>query len=787
MPSDAPGGLCPACVLLGASGEIDPPGIPSLEEIQTAFPQFEILECIGRGGMGVVYKVRQPQLDRLLALKILLPGLDHDPGFAERFSREARALAKLGHPNIVAVHDFGETGGFFWLTMEYVDGVNLRQAMQAARFTPAQALALIPDLCAALQYAHDHGILHRDIKPENILLDTRGKVKIADFGIARIAGDDRNEFTLTRTGSVLGSAAYIAPEQIERPQDVDHRADLYSLGVVFYEMLTGELPLGRFPAPSEKSASDPRLDEVVFRTLEKEREKRYQSADALKGGVETAQANPPPSTKLQSLDSTNLPSRILPWSLGLLGGGLITSGVGYFTSPTILGLGAIAFIFGTLGCWWLLIGMKSGRCETTHRKLLLTVAFFPALLGLLWLVSISPLLNFPDMIYSRQPLPLLWIILPFVVSVIGGKLLWKLISLPGNDPPTPRFGTFQKFAFITGTLALLLSMLAAKHMSVQLNLLKNYHGYTFLIREARTFNLLKDEDAALVKEAATKAAGEYAGLYRIEYPPWFRAKDRSNSLNRPGTMGIDFVLDVPWSAERATEHIKSYEHRLRSLLPPRIRIDSGNRGLHDREVQQVQTMTRGVFSLALVILLGSASLLSIFTRKKDFIVTLAAGLIATVVLNAISTWPIPAILPPSLGDRPALPALPVHDEDFSSAESAVNSLLKAAELGNAPTFLKALNTDRLTADQIVEIQEFMPFFAACKRDGPFEFEDSGSTAKAFMTFWSQRLPNKPRMREGFNLPLLSKEGRWSIDGDKLPGLFNYLRDRAAFPYFESDE
>jgi serine/threonine protein kinase len=285
LPPDAPGGLCPVCVLLGARGDSVPTDLPPIDEIRAALPQFEILECIGRGGMGVVYKARQPQLDRLVALKILLPGLEHDPGFAERFSREARALAKLSHPNIVAVHDFGESGGYFWLTMEYVDGVNLRQAMQAARFTPAQALALIPELCAALQYAHDHGVLHRDIKPENILLDPKGRVKVADFGIARMAGEERMEFTLTRTGSVLGSAAYVAPEQIERPHEVDHRADLYSLGVVLYEMLTGELPLGRFPAPSEKSASDPRLDEVVFRTLEKEREKRFQSADELKSGV----------------------------------------------------------------------------------------------------------------------------------------------------------------------------------------------------------------------------------------------------------------------------------------------------------------------------------------------------------------------------------------------------------------------------------------------------------------------------------------------------------------------
>lgn len=317
LPPDAPGGLCPVCVLLGARGDAVPADLPPIDEIRAALPQFEILECIGRGGMGVVYKARQPQLDRLVALKILLPGLEHDPGFAERFSGEARALAKLSHPNIVAVHDFGESGGYFWLTMEYVDGVNLRQAMQAARFTPAQALALIPELCAALQYAHDHGVLHRDIKPENILLDPKGRVKVADFGIARMAGEERMDFTLTRTGSVLGSAAYVAPEQIERPHEVDHRADLYSLGVVLYEMLTGELPLGRFPAPREKSASDPRLDEVVFRALEKEREKSFQSAEALGAGVEGSAATFPKQTPVKASASFTNEGKLPVWSIGL--------------------------------------------------------------------------------------------------------------------------------------------------------------------------------------------------------------------------------------------------------------------------------------------------------------------------------------------------------------------------------------------------------------------------------------------------------------------------------------
>jgi tRNA A-37 threonylcarbamoyl transferase component Bud32 len=260
--------------------------LPNIDELKAAFPHLEILELIGQGGMGFVYKARQPKLDRFVALKILPQSLASDPTFTERFTREGRVLAKLNHPNIVGVHDFGQANGFFYLLMEFVTGVNLRQAMEAGRFTPAQALALVPEICEALQYAHMQAILHRDIKPENILLDTNGRVKIADFGIAKLLGEPKLEAALTGTGSAIGTPQYMAPEQIEHPAAVDHRADIYSLGVVLYELLTGELPLGNFPPPSEKTPVNPGVDAVVLRALEKQREKRYQSAQDVKTGVQ---------------------------------------------------------------------------------------------------------------------------------------------------------------------------------------------------------------------------------------------------------------------------------------------------------------------------------------------------------------------------------------------------------------------------------------------------------------------------------------------------------------------
>jgi tRNA A-37 threonylcarbamoyl transferase component Bud32 len=267
---------------------------PEPAELARQFPQLDILELLGQGGMGAVYKARQRQLDRLVALKILSPQLVQDAAFAERFVREARSLARLNHPRIISVYDFGKTeAGLFYFIMEFVDGTDLRQVMQAGKLSPPEALAIVPQICEALQYAHDEGIVHRDIKPENILLDKKGRVKIADFGLAKLLARPASVYTLTRAGQRMGTPHYMAPEQIEHPHQVDHRADIYSLGVVFYEMLTGELPLGRFPPPSQKVYIDVRLDEVVLKTLEKEPQRRYQHASEVKTDVETISSTSP--------------------------------------------------------------------------------------------------------------------------------------------------------------------------------------------------------------------------------------------------------------------------------------------------------------------------------------------------------------------------------------------------------------------------------------------------------------------------------------------------------------
>jgi serine/threonine protein kinase len=310
--------------------DLSPVEIADAAQIASRLPQFDRIQLIGRGGMGVVYKARQIALDRIVALKILPPSNALTQGFVERFQREARSLAKLCHPNIVMVYDFGATNGLYYLVMEFVDGVDLRQMIRGRRLAPSEALAVIPGICDALQFAHDEGVVHRDIKPENILFDKKGRVKIADFGLAKILGTEPVDTRLTLSGAVMGTPRYMAPEQLYKPESVDQRADIYSLGVVFYEMLTGEMPVGRFPLPSEKAQIDTRLDKIVLRTLEQDVNRRYQQASQVRDDLEhvtrkdetadtPAPALPAIATEVHALDVAFLAIVLGAMTIGWLG------------------------------------------------------------------------------------------------------------------------------------------------------------------------------------------------------------------------------------------------------------------------------------------------------------------------------------------------------------------------------------------------------------------------------------------------------------------------------------
>ncbi len=263
-----------------------------LAGVEALFPDLEIISMLGRGGMGLVYKARQLDLDRVIALKILDPELGKQAAFQERFLQEARAMARLEHPNIVRLLDYGQRGALYYLFLEYVDGADLRGLLNSDTLQPRRALTIVPQICDALGYAHDMGIVHRDIKPENILIDSTGRIRITDFGLAKLVTEEDTRLRLTATGTFMGTPYYVAPEQVGAPQEVDQRADIYSLGVVFYELLTGDLPLGNFEPPSAKTGIRADLDEVVLKSLEQEPRHRFQHASELKVAVAKAVAGP---------------------------------------------------------------------------------------------------------------------------------------------------------------------------------------------------------------------------------------------------------------------------------------------------------------------------------------------------------------------------------------------------------------------------------------------------------------------------------------------------------------
>ena len=259
--------------------------------------RYEIVRHLARGGMAEVYLAHDQLLDRRVALKVLFPEFARDPAFVQRFRREAQSAANLNHPNIVAVFDWGEEDGTYFIVMEYVEGRSVREAIQSdGPLYPNLAADLASDIAGALGFAHRNGVVHRDVKPGNILLTPQGQVKVTDFGIARAAGASEG---LTQTGSVMGTATYFSPEQAQG-LPVDARSDVYSLGIVLYEMVcgvppfSGESPISvaykhvreEAPKPTVVNPDVPvALENIILTAMAKTPDGRYASADDMRADL----------------------------------------------------------------------------------------------------------------------------------------------------------------------------------------------------------------------------------------------------------------------------------------------------------------------------------------------------------------------------------------------------------------------------------------------------------------------------------------------------------------------
>ncbi len=254
------------------------------EEKQIKIGDYILTGKIGQGGIAEVYKGRQESLNRDVAIKILSANLNTDSDIVRRFERESLVIARLSHPNIVHVIDRGKAGGRYYFVMEFVDGTSLREVMESPKIPIPVKLDMVVQVCKALDYAHKNGVIHRDIKPTNILVDRQGNARVADFGIAQFVGAPESE--MTSTDVVLGTVSYMSPEQKISSTNVDQTTDIYSVGIIIYEILVGKKPQGHFKLPSEVNVDIPRaFDTIVQKCLAQEPKDRYQTAVELKDAL----------------------------------------------------------------------------------------------------------------------------------------------------------------------------------------------------------------------------------------------------------------------------------------------------------------------------------------------------------------------------------------------------------------------------------------------------------------------------------------------------------------------
>lgn len=271
---------------------------PTCAQMQALLPQYEFLDLIGRGGMGAVYKAVQTSLHRPVAIKCLPPDLLRtSEDSAERFRQEAWTMAQLNHPGIVSVFDSGAAGECLFIAMEYVDGLDLGNRLKKeGRLPEDEVIRLMIQACDAADYAHQHGVIHRDLKPTNLLLKKNGRLKIADFGLAKL--NHESQPGLTQSDFTIGTPEFLPPEAWEPDIRMDARADIYSLGVTLYQLLTGDIPRGLWKMPSVKVGTDPRLDAVIDRAMQPDPGDRYPTAARMRSDLDLIQSTKPNSPKV---------------------------------------------------------------------------------------------------------------------------------------------------------------------------------------------------------------------------------------------------------------------------------------------------------------------------------------------------------------------------------------------------------------------------------------------------------------------------------------------------------